>query len=144
MRAMARLLVTVLEQFSPGALRTASKALCMARLAARLEVSQRELQRFIAVLRTARLLETIQPPGHTQNLKSKKGRCYNVWLLMRAQPRELAEQLEHWRAAHRAAERTAQRDAAAAPPPKRDDQRTQRPDAAKFAAMLAAKYVPPE
>jgi hypothetical protein len=124
-RAMALLLLTVLEHFEPGGSRVASRALWMGNpraihqppnsLAGRTGRSVRELQRFLAVFRCAGILEAVQPPSSSGSLKGKKGHPYNVWILAAPMPVSLHETLAAWRTAHAHKARAKQRAAAKAP-----------------------------
>ena len=143
-RTMALLLLTVIETFEPEQRQKAARALYMGRLAIRLKTSTRELQRFIAVLRAANILEAWQPPKESASLRSAKGRAYNVWFLMRDQPRELVEQLAAWRDKYKAQQGAESRARAVAPTPPAT--RTPRADGGALAARLLASVlgdVPP-
>ena len=151
-RAMAILLITVLEAFDPGGSRTAKKALWLGNphaerqppnsLAGRIGRSMREAQRYLAVFRTAGILDAVQPPSWTGSLKSKKGHCYNVYMLAVAMPRELNETLAAWRAAHVKTQRTATRKQADAPP-SAPERRPMSASAEKTAADYAKRFLPP-
>jgi hypothetical protein len=150
-RAMAILLITVLEAFEPGGSRVASRGLWLGNpnaehqppnsVAGRIGRSVRELQRYLAVFRWAGILEAIQPPSKSGSVKGKKGHCYNVYMLAVPMPLTLHETLASWRAAHVKTQRTKQRTAAAAPPAA--SQRPLSPNASKTAALYAARFVPP-
>jgi len=138
-RTMAKLLLTVVETFEPEQRQKAARALYMGRLATRLHTSTRELQRFLAVLRAADILEAWQPPKETAPVVSKLGHAYNVWFLMREQPRELVELLAAWRDKQKAQKAAESRARAVAPTP--PPTRAPRSDGGALAARLLASVL---
>lgn len=150
-RYMAVLLLTVLERLPPGGSRVAARGLWLGNpnaerqapnsVAGRVGRTVRELERYLAVFRTAGILEAWQPPANSGSPKSRKGHCYNVYELAVPMPLELNETLEAWRAAHKRKERETVRRAAEAPRTPERPQPTE--SAAKTAAALLARFAPP-
>ncbi len=101
-RHQALLLLAVLEQMwwephDPSAPRTCGSKLYLPRLAARIGVGVRELDRYLAILRTAGILQAWQPPAKDLPAKMRgKKHAYNVWRLNRALPRPLTERLKRF------------------------------------------------
>lgn len=152
-RHMAIMLLTVLERLPPGGSRVASRGLWLGNpnpgqrqppnsVAGRVGVEVRELERYLAVFRTAGILEAWQPPATSGSPKSRRGHCYNVYDLAVPMPRELTETLEAWRAAHQTQERAAVRRAAEAPAAPERAKPTE--SAAAVAAALLARFKPPD
>jgi hypothetical protein len=127
-RHMAILLLTVLERLEPDGSRVASRALWLGNpnaihqppnsLAGRVGRTVRELERYLAVFRTAGILEAWQPPSSSGSLKSKRGHCYNVYSLAVPMPRELTATLAEWRNAHKRKVAADARERAKAPEPR--------------------------
>jgi hypothetical protein len=126
-RRMALLVLDVLEHFEPGGQRVASRALwlghpnppyrqCPNSISGRTGVGVRELQRYLVILEAAGVIKRWQPRSGSKSLKSKSGRCYNVYELQApVMPAELHTLLSEWRATHVRAAAKLQRQAAAAP-----------------------------
>ena len=110
-RRQAVLLLMVLEQVwhdphDVHAPRICNQRLYLQRLAARVGVHVREVQRYLAILRSGGLVDTWQPPVTDATPKSMRGKrhCYSVWRLNRTLPRVLREALRRFQVRAKQAE----------------------------------------
>lgn len=105
-RHQALALLAILEGFwhephNPLEPRACGSRLFMPRIAARAGVDVREVQRYLAALRTSGLLVAWQPPVTERTPKVMRGKrhAYNVYRLSRPLPRVLRERLKRFQVA---------------------------------------------
>lgn len=101
-RTLCQLVITLAEEIATAGngVRVSTRALYHRALAARLGRDPREVERYMAILRTAEIANTWQPkPGSPGIPQSKAGRSYAVYALSVALPRTVLEQMRAWRAA---------------------------------------------
>ena len=109
-RRMALALTLILACIRPGARRVNPRAyelLNVKTLAWRVGVSERELDRYLAIFRMAGILKAWQPPGESGCHKGSSGHCFALYEMLEEQPPELRSELEAYYGKARAAERAA-------------------------------------
>jgi len=112
-RRMAVFLLCVLEHLwhapaHPDKPRVCNWRVYLPRLAARVGVTPRELERYLAIFRSAGLVDAWQPPKTDKtprHMHGTSGHCYNVYRLNQPIPRALAERLKKFQTRLRADER---------------------------------------